>query len=453
MATAEELAFLARIRECPEDDAPRLMFADWLDEQCDPRGEFIRLQCALTRLSPDDPRRADLSQREQLLQEKHQAAWSARLQGLAAAWTYRRGLIETIAVDAEAFLERGVEIFRHGPIRRVRFLDAARCFTKLVDSPLLGKIREIDLCGNYLGNGGINLLVRARQLQHLEVLHLGFNDLTDQGLRSLADISHFTNLRDLYLDDNRELNTPGIRALADSPYFSQLRLLDLSGNSLNEAALRVIINGESLKQLDSLLFHGNPIGDAGLESLAHSDLLKRMLARSPALDLSRNQIGPIGVRALANAPALEGVQALNLSMNSIGNTGLTTLAQSRYVRNLKALNVLENRISDVGVIGLARSRLPETLESINLTGNFITDDSIAALDNAAADFDWRKKIDIQVDAGLRSANANRPAVIAFINARLTLGYSSRRTNWRETSQGLCGACTSELTLCARYANL
>jgi uncharacterized protein (TIGR02996 family) len=48
-----EDAFLQSIREHPEDDTPRLIFADWLDEHDNgkngyaPRAEFIRVQCEL----------------------------------------------------------------------------------------------------------------------------------------------------------------------------------------------------------------------------------------------------------------------------------------------------------------------------------------------------------------------------------------------------------------------
>ena len=37
------LAFLQAARDFPEDDAPRLVMADWLEERCDfYRAEFIR---------------------------------------------------------------------------------------------------------------------------------------------------------------------------------------------------------------------------------------------------------------------------------------------------------------------------------------------------------------------------------------------------------------------------
>ncbi len=44
-------AFMAAILAAPDDDLPRLVFADWLDEHGEPeRAEFIRVQCELARL-------------------------------------------------------------------------------------------------------------------------------------------------------------------------------------------------------------------------------------------------------------------------------------------------------------------------------------------------------------------------------------------------------------------
>src|SRR5262249_4928243 len=57
---SEENALLAAIDANPLDDAPRLVYADWLDEQGGKpqaaRAEFIRAQCELDLLPPADPR-------------------------------------------------------------------------------------------------------------------------------------------------------------------------------------------------------------------------------------------------------------------------------------------------------------------------------------------------------------------------------------------------------------
>jgi uncharacterized protein (TIGR02996 family) len=48
---SERDAFLAAIRARPNDDLPRLVFADWLNEHGEnARAEFIRLQCELANL-------------------------------------------------------------------------------------------------------------------------------------------------------------------------------------------------------------------------------------------------------------------------------------------------------------------------------------------------------------------------------------------------------------------
>src|SRR5262245_34066739 len=39
-----EAAFLAAIRAAPNDAALRLVYADWLDEEADPRGELVRIE-------------------------------------------------------------------------------------------------------------------------------------------------------------------------------------------------------------------------------------------------------------------------------------------------------------------------------------------------------------------------------------------------------------------------
>src|SRR5262249_52162165 len=43
----EELAVLSAIHADPATDAPRLIYADWLEERGNPLGELIRLQCGL----------------------------------------------------------------------------------------------------------------------------------------------------------------------------------------------------------------------------------------------------------------------------------------------------------------------------------------------------------------------------------------------------------------------
>src|SRR5688500_14192684 len=50
---SDDLDFIRALQASPDDDAPRLVFADWLDERGDPRGPLLRLEVARHRPRPD----------------------------------------------------------------------------------------------------------------------------------------------------------------------------------------------------------------------------------------------------------------------------------------------------------------------------------------------------------------------------------------------------------------
>jgi uncharacterized protein (TIGR02996 family) len=60
----ERSDLLAAILEAPDDDAPRLAYAEWLKQKGDARGELIVIQCALAGREGASPvRRAELEAR------------------------------------------------------------------------------------------------------------------------------------------------------------------------------------------------------------------------------------------------------------------------------------------------------------------------------------------------------------------------------------------------------
>jgi uncharacterized protein (TIGR02996 family) len=98
---SDEAALLAAILAHPDEDTPRLMYADWLDEHGQPeRAEFIRLQCA-----PDADEAAE--ERAAELEERNRAKWLVGLPTFPGArWEFRRGFPEYLDVPAELFLDR-----------------------------------------------------------------------------------------------------------------------------------------------------------------------------------------------------------------------------------------------------------------------------------------------------------------------------------------------------------
>src|SRR5262249_39515714 len=93
-------ALLRDIYDHPYDDAPWLVYADWLEEQGDPRAEFIRIQRELTHLSAQDPRLGNLQERRARLLGAHQAEWAPYLKplaGKATAGCYR-GFLDYVQI-------------------------------------------------------------------------------------------------------------------------------------------------------------------------------------------------------------------------------------------------------------------------------------------------------------------------------------------------------------------
>src|SRR5436309_2100877 len=89
-----EQAFLADIVAHPDDDGPRLIFADWLDEhgQAD-RAAFIRAQIERLRLKEGDDRQEELRRREGYLLLEEQEAWRQRLGSGKAELKLVRGFV------------------------------------------------------------------------------------------------------------------------------------------------------------------------------------------------------------------------------------------------------------------------------------------------------------------------------------------------------------------------
>lgn len=98
-------AFLQRAHEVPDDDAPRLVYADWLAERGDAAwtayAEFIRNQLeAATLKNRSKNRQARLDARQQELLAAHARVWLGPWAAGSAHWVYQRGLPERLCAWA-----------------------------------------------------------------------------------------------------------------------------------------------------------------------------------------------------------------------------------------------------------------------------------------------------------------------------------------------------------------
>src|SRR5262245_1811153 len=102
-------AFLRAICEDPNDDALRLVYADWLDEHDQPaRAEFIRLQVERSRLPEDDSRQEALQQRQSQLLFAFRDVWLGQLPRLRGIVWHRfwRGFVSGADVQTWKYYRR-----------------------------------------------------------------------------------------------------------------------------------------------------------------------------------------------------------------------------------------------------------------------------------------------------------------------------------------------------------
>jgi uncharacterized protein (TIGR02996 family) len=216
--TTDEEAFVRAILEDPDEDAVRLIFADWLEERGSPRAEFIRLQCALARL-PEGQRRGELLEREQQLLRQYEAVWAAPLLGLVDEWEFRRGFVEKIRIIPVAFVARAEGIFRRAPVRHVHFYRR-----------------------NHVSLAEVETLAGSPWLARLAALKLNSDrGLRTDGVRALTASSHLAGLRRLDLSENA-IDDAGAAILAACPHLTRLTLLNLWANRISRRGRAVLLD-------------------------------------------------------------------------------------------------------------------------------------------------------------------------------------------------------------------
>src|SRR5262245_61996101 len=112
--------FLATILDDPASDVARLVYADWLEEQGDPRAEFIRVQIEMAQLLDNDSRRESLSDRELRLLARHGDLWRAEIPEWARdPCEFVRGFVEEVHILGAWRAVYGPLLAVAAPVRKV----------------------------------------------------------------------------------------------------------------------------------------------------------------------------------------------------------------------------------------------------------------------------------------------------------------------------------------------
>lgn len=236
--TGDELALLKAIASAPDDDLPRLVFADWLDEHGrGERAEFIRLQVADA--GPmTGAERVMIRERIKELQQAHQPVWFRELPRWVRQWyvdrayhrmQYRRGFVEEVCVIASHFLRFGPQLLERTPVARLDVYHLRGLRTTLAGCPWLGRVPYLNLSHERLEEAGAAALARNRHLGGVRVLNLYGCELNDVGVRALADAESLTGLTKLDLGANN-LSLASAKALRGARFLRTLTELNLANN-------------------------------------------------------------------------------------------------------------------------------------------------------------------------------------------------------------------------------
>jgi uncharacterized protein (TIGR02996 family) len=343
-------AFLEAICESPDDDTPRLMYADWLEERRRSTQNAVSSSapstnwpgCCRARRRPARWRAAFV---RSWRRTAGVASGPADLDGIVWADEFSNGFVETVTAESvDVFLWHAPTVFAAAPVRRLNVRRATAA--------------------------DVAALAGSRHLSRLHARSARQPDWRRRRARRRPNRSRrcvncsFTTAN---------WATPECERCCgcDTPNGCELFL---GGNALTDAAAEVI-------------------ADAGLTSLVELD---RAIMRSatPAcgrwLRLPTWRTGDAATREqlrwrwwaqeLADSPHLGRLRELFLRHNRVGSTGAEALARSPHLMQLGVLDLGNNRIGNAGALALAASEGLKQIYELTLTGNHFNGKAQDALD-------------------------------------------------------------------------
>ncbi|MEJ7597757.1 MAG: TIGR02996 domain-containing protein [Kofleriaceae bacterium] len=372
----------------PDDDAPRLV---WADREGGERGELVVLQCQLARrdLPRVDRRRLRARERELLQRE---ADGLDRL----GRGTFVRGFVERVGLDVWMLAERSEELFARAPLVRAlvlanpcleagRYADSApdvwREHAEVLATAFAalppGKIHALSawavvhLAGEYAeyGNGDgygdelAGLIAEAPALAELADLTIYRGQLTH------AAIPHLARLRRLErLCADPELGGEGcVELLRAVP--SLTRLAWGGFPRLSGIELSVLLAAPEIARLCELDLRDNQLTPRDLLAIARAPL-----ASLERLGLSLAHDSAPGFAAILAAPQLAGLAGLALDGSPHADLG--ALLESTFAAGLRELDAPGVALDEAAVRRLGR--LP-ALERVHLALNPHSRSQLAAV--------------------------------------------------------------------------
>jgi uncharacterized protein (TIGR02996 family) len=377
-------ALYAAICTTPDEDTPRLAFADFLVEQGGKADKvlarFIRLQVELARSGCVNPQNHPLAQEINRLEIKHAGKWSAGLNGLVLMSRFARGFVEEVTMYSKRFVAEGDRLFAAHPVRAVKFADmtggrGVAPPVELFACPHLARLHTIHFVGQPVDDEFAGRYARSPHLAGIRCLRIGRCSLTPSGLRSLLEARSTPGLTELEVHDSPHVGSDHIVALAESRSLARLRSLSFRGCSIGAAGAVALAKSKHASKLEVLRLGHDPesgyapLRGPGAGALAESPHLRGLRD----LGLRGQELRKKGAEAFAKSYAWPGLRRLSLRGNGIPASALSAFAANPSLRTLEELDLTSNPLTAADVEPLKKA-FPRTA--------IVTDDivSLAGLD-------------------------------------------------------------------------
>ena len=210
MAPAERPIFQAVLEE-PHSDAPRLVYADWLEEHGDDRCDFIRLQLEIANRVAAGEAVDALRKREAEMLAANLGRWNGTvyrrlnqtplggtrvgIRRWLRRWEYHRGFITNLKVTAESFVRHAKLLLELGPIDRVDLTHPNGWGERLAATADLRRIRSLTLNGADFRV--VRLLAKSVFCANLKTLCLASCNVSRTAARELVRSPYLSNLTQL----------------------------------------------------------------------------------------------------------------------------------------------------------------------------------------------------------------------------------------------------------------
>ncbi|HEY0251907.1 MAG TPA: hypothetical protein VGC41_10290, partial [Kofleriaceae bacterium] len=306
---------LATIARAPDDDVPRFVLANQLEEHGDKWGELIVTSCELAAYTREGRRwdaravelvdRCHALQRERFPQDKIQCVFE---RGFCKRIFLFGGDLAQLEGPAFALIDE-VDAFA----ATVPMLLALAAWPRLASVSKL-KVRVRD--GANTGFATLDVIARAARATHVA---LAGGELDSSDLRSI--LARRPELRGV------ACSRLGLsQQLADMPW-PDLETLDLSACQLTAPDVDALLASEKLHDLQTL-----NLGFNRLDAAAAATIARGPFSRLTHLELGGNKLGVAGIEQLAASPTLAGLTALQIGGNDEDLAGALPLFAAAFPR-------------------------------------------------------------------------------------------------------------------------